>query len=319
MKFAVCIESSHQRGMGHFYRALNIVEYLKQAGEESLIIINQDKASLQILDKRKIPYVVADYSDVAGNWEKTVIEKYHIEVWLLDKFQTGCELAEHVKNENIILAAIDDCGDGAQFVDLHFCSMLFHNLRGKHIYTGKDYLILNREIKKFRRKRSKLEKVLITLGGSDTYGVTIEAIRILKKSGWRADVAIGPNFRHREPLFQEMSRGCMVYQSAPSLIELFYQYDLAVTGGGVTCFEANASGLPCIIIANELHEIDTAKYIETFGGALFAGYYQNINESMFDIDKLQAEKMSAAALREFHLDGMANIYRIIKRYREKDK
>lgn len=128
MKFAVCIESSHQRGMGHFYRALNIVEYLKQAGEESLIIINQDKASLQILDKRKIPYVVADYSDVAGNWEKTVIEKYHIEVWLLDKFQTGCELAEHVKNENIILAAIDDCGDGAQFVDLHFCSMLVDHL-----------------------------------------------------------------------------------------------------------------------------------------------------------------------------------------------
>ncbi len=319
MKFAICIESSHQRGMGHFFRALNIVEFLTQAGEESILIINQDQASLQILDDRKIPYIVADYSDVTGNWEKKIIKNFQIEVWLLDKFQTGRELAEHVKNENILLAAIDDCGEGAQYADLHFCSMLFQNLRGKHIYTGKEYLILNQEIKKFRRKRSKLEKILITMGGSDTYGVTIEVLRILKIRGWRADVAIGPNFRHRESLFKEISSDCMVYQSAPSLIELFYQYDLAVTGGGVTCFEANAAGLPCIMIANELHEVDTAKYIETFGGALFAGYYQNIDERLFDLDQLQIENMSIAALGEFHLDGMENIYRIIKKYREKDK
>lgn len=317
MMFAICIESSHQRGMGHFYRALNIVEFLEQTGEESIVFINQDKVSLQILEQKKIPYIVADYSDVSSNWEKKAIEKLGIDVWLLDKFQTGLELAEHVKNENIILTAIDDCGAGAKYVDLHFCSMIYRNLRGKKIYTGKEYLILNQEIEKYRRKREKLGKILITLGGSDTYGVTIKALKILKKSGWRADVAIGPNFKQKDMLFREISCDCKVYQSVPSLIELFSNYDLAVTGGGVTCFEANASGLPCIIIANELHEVEIAKYIETYGGALFAGYYQNIDENCFDLDKLQIEKMSIAALREFRLDGMQKIYQIIKDYRER--
>ena len=50
----VCIESSHQRGMGHFYRALNILEYFRSVHESALVVINQDKTSIQILDEKEI-------------------------------------------------------------------------------------------------------------------------------------------------------------------------------------------------------------------------------------------------------------------------
>lgn len=313
----ICIESSHQRGMGHFYRALNILEYFKRVNERALVVINQDKASVQILDDKKIPYEVVDYTDTASNWEKDIIQKNRADVWFIDKFQTGLELAEHVKETGIILAAIDDCGLGAELVDLHFCAMLFRNIKGKRIFAGKEYVILNPEIARYRKQRTEMKKLLVTLGGSDTYGVTVKVVEILKKHGQSADIVIGPNFRHRDMLEKEIDSRFTIYNIVPSLIEKFYDYDLAITGGGITCFEANASGLPCIIIANELHEIAIGRYLASFKGAKFAGYYQDIADEDIDIGGIDVREMSMAALQAVPLNGMENIYKAICDYRSK--
>lgn len=313
---AVCIESSHQRGMGHLYRAITIVNYLKNAGEEAMLVMNLDRASTQILEQHKIFYVIVDYADVESNWESQLIHKYQIDVWFLDKFATSLFLAQHVKKEGILLAAIDDCGAGAELVDLHFCGMLLRNQKGKKIYAGKEYLILNPEIARYRRQRSEREKILITLGGSDTYGVTVKVVKLLKKLGYKADIVIGPNFQHKQLLKSEIDFRYKIYECVPSLVEKFYEYDLAFTGGGVTCFEANASGLPCIIIANELHEIETAKYLADFGGAKFVGYYTDITEESLDIKNLDIREMSIAALRALPMNGMENIYKEIQAYRK---
>lgn len=313
---AICIESSHQRGMGHFYRALIMMKYFENAGEKSILILNEDPKSIKILDEKDISYETVDYGDDQSNWEQKLICKYHIDIWILDKFETSIRLAEHVKREGIILVAIDDKGAGADLADLHFCAMLFHDLRGRKIYTGKDYMILNPELARYKRNRTEMKKILVTLGGSDTYGATVKVVRILKNLGYGADIIMGPNFQHKDLLKREIREGFTIYDTVPSLPEKLFEYDLAVTGGGVTCFEANASGLPCIIVANELHEIDNAKYLASFGGAIFAGYYKDISEKNFPIVDLNIKEMSMAALDALSLNGMDNIYHVIREYRE---
>lgn len=312
----ISIECSHKRGMGHFYRALNIRQYLGAAGEGAVIVLNDDKRAVQILESISVIYEIVDYSDITTNWEKAIIRKHGADVWMSDKFSTGAELARHVKNEGVILAAIDDCGEGADYVDLHFCAMLFHNLRGRHIYSGKEYMILNPEIARYRRRRTALNKILVTLGGSDTYGVTVKVVKILKEKGLKADIVTGPDFQHSDELNREAGTEFKVYTAVPSLIKKFFEYDLAITGGGVTCFEANASGLPCIIIANEVHEIENARYIAAYGGAKFAGYYKDICQDSIDIRNINIKRMSMAALAAFSLNGMKNIYHVIEGYRK---
>lgn len=312
--FAVCIESSHKRGMGHFYRALNILEYFRRVNERAVLLINGDPISIQILDKKKILYEIVDYEDITGNWERNIIKKYQVDVWLLDKFETREELAVHVKDENVILAAIDDCGEGARLADMHFCAMLFRDIRGKHIFRGKEYMILNPQIGKYKRKRTKLQKILVTLGGSDTYGVTVTVVSILKEYGYGADIVIGPNFRHREQLEKVVDEKFTVFDTVPSLVAVFYEYDLLITGGGVTGFEANASGLPCIMIASEPHETDNAKYAAQFGGCVFAGYYKNLNKEVFDLRKMDIRTMSVNGMEAFGLNGMENIWNEIQLY-----
>ena len=99
-----------------------------------------------------------------------------------------------------------------------------------------------------------------------------------------------------------------VFQNVPSLIKKLSEYDLAITGGGVTCLEAAALGMPCIIVANELMEVDTALYLENLGTAIFAGYHMQIADEKFDVIKLEIEKMSRAGLQSVSLYGAQNIY-----------
>lgn len=316
--FAVCIEASHLRGMGHLFRALNLTAYFRQKNEPFVIFINQDPASLQILEEEKVPYEIVDFSDESSNWEATLIHKYRISVWLNDKFESSRALCTHVKQENILLAVIDDRGEGAELADLHFAGMMFgkrkEEIPGKHVYLGLDYNILNPEIAKYVRKREKLGKIIVTLGGSDTYGVTVKAVKLLKEHGYRADVLTGANFRHERELSEVIDEEDHVFHTVPSLMETFHEYDLAVTGGGVTALEANAAGLPCVIIANELHEIATGKYLAQMGGAVFAGYYKEIKENCFDLSGLSISHMSECALQHVNLQGSENIYRICKEW-----
>ena len=47
--FAICIESSHQKGMGHLFRALNFVEELKNKQEKCVVVINENENATTIL------------------------------------------------------------------------------------------------------------------------------------------------------------------------------------------------------------------------------------------------------------------------------
>ena len=40
--FAICIEASHSKGMGHLFRMLNFTNYLKKQNEKFVFIINDN-------------------------------------------------------------------------------------------------------------------------------------------------------------------------------------------------------------------------------------------------------------------------------------
>jgi spore coat polysaccharide biosynthesis predicted glycosyltransferase SpsG len=186
-----------------------------------------------------------------------------------------------------------------------------NELKGKRVLTGIQYLALNKEIDRYRRARTHLKSpTLVTLGGSDTYGVTVQVVALLKKLNWGATVIVGPSFQHDEELKQILGGRFTVKRGVPSLIQEFVHYDLAITGGGATPFEANASGLPCIIVANEPHEIEIAQYLAGIGSSVFAGYYREIVEKVFDID-LNIEEMSRTGMEKIGTDGVDNIFREI--------
>lgn len=318
--YIICVESSNSRGMGHLFRALLYIDYLKQHGMDFLLLVNNDLRSIQLLANRKIKYSVVEFDDITSNWEKEIIQQYNVDVWINDKFETSWQMGKHIKEANALLCLIDDTGEGEMFADIHFAGMIYPTRRtvgGRYTFYGNQYIILNPEIKLYRHRRNSLKKVVVSLGGSDPHGVTLEVVEELKKHKYNADIIIGPNFAFRDEL-EELNAGQFsVFQNVPSLIATFKDYDLAITGGGVTCCEANAAGLPCIIIANAAHEENTGKYMESFGGCIYAGSYGKWNRKILaSLNELNISEMSSCGLRNFYLDSVERIMNTIDEIRK---
>lgn len=301
----ICIESSHQKGMGHLFRALNFARFLEEKREPYIVFVNNNEIAIRILKEKKIPFDITDYYD-----EIKLIQQYNIDIWVNDRLNTKLEHARNVISQNCKLANFDDLGEGAKLADLNF-SPLHTKTFSKKNFNTLDYLILNKEIDKYKKHRTSYNKMIVTLGGSDTYGVTIKIVGLLKAINKKITILIGPSFKHINELNKIVDKNFTVKQNVPSLMKEFSYYDLAITGGGITPFEANASGLPCIIIANESWEIDNAKILEKLGSSVYAGHHTNIStETFLNIDK--CEKMSTLGLQNLNTNAIDKIYYEIK-------
>ena len=315
--FAICIEASHVKGMGHLFRMLNFVNYLNKQDEQYIFFINNDEKTKQILEEKNIKYEVVDLFDISSGWESQLIQKYKIKYWLNDRLDTDEQHAQGVKKQDVRLITFDDLGSGSAYSDINICGLFFknENIQGSKILKGVKYLILNSDIDLCKRERAHIENVLITLGGSDTYGVTVKVLRLLKKYNIKATLHVGPSFMHKQELEAELTDNYKLISFIPSLVEEFSKYDLAITGGGITPFEANASGLPCLIIANETFEIQNGQYLDSLGSSKFIGYYESIDESIFNnLSDIQIEKMSALGMKKLDTNAMRRIYKEIKNY-----
>lgn len=309
--YAICIEASHQRGMGHFYRALNLMAYLSEQQKLYIVLINDHAKSKAILEQKNIPYEVVALDDFTTRWEYSIIVQYGITVWINDRLDTDIRHASHVKQADAKLVTFDDRGSGASLADLQIAGLVFDEaepLQGARILRGVDYLILNSGIDRCKRLRNCADNVIVTMGGSDTYGVTTMVMEILKKVGKKGTIVLGPGFEHSEALQAGTTTDFVIKTGVPSLVEEFQYYDLAITAGGITPFEANASGLPCIIIASEWFEIPTGLFLQQLGSSVFAGHYSKINENVF-LQSLDIEAMSRAGMFHLTTQGVINIYR----------
>jgi spore coat polysaccharide biosynthesis predicted glycosyltransferase SpsG len=309
--FALCVESSHSRGMGHFFRTLSLASALSHAGQACKIILNAHQPALQLLQEAGVEHTKMDLHDFESDWEGRFIEKYQIQVWVNDRLNTDVRTAVNVKRRNIPLVTFDDRGDGAAMADLHIAGLAFDDneaLAGRRVLRGVKYLILNPEIARHRRIRQQSGRLLVTLGGSDTYGVTVKVARCLRAKSREATIILGPGFLHDAELSEVIGKDIDVKRGVNSLIAEFERYDLAITGGGITPFEATASGLPCIVIANEPFEVANAYELVRLGAAVFAGYHEHLDEAMLSRD-LPLEEMSRAGINRIDLSGVERVAR----------
>lgn len=309
--FAICVEASHQKGMGHLFRMLNFVKYLETKKQSFIFLINNNEKTKEILKSNQYSYEIVELDDFSTDWESSLIKKHKIKYWINDRLNTDDKHTNNVLKNSVKLITFDDLGNGAKYCDINICGLIFNNkdIKGKKILKGIDYLILNPEIDIYKKQREKLKNILVTLGGSDTYGVTIKVLKLLKKYNIKATIHIGPSFKHKEELQNELTTNFKIIDFVPSLIEEFSKYDLAITGGGITPFEANASGLPSFVVANETFEVPNAEFLQSIGSSLFLGYHTNIDEKIFkNIEKFDLYKMSNNGLININTKAVEKIY-----------
>jgi spore coat polysaccharide biosynthesis predicted glycosyltransferase SpsG len=297
--FALHIEASHQRGMGHLYRTLALQTEMQRHAIPSMIYVNEDPAAVDVLLSRGAGHRVVDKQ--AAQWQAACIEADAIRLWIDDCLDTDMRHAEAVARTGVPRATFDDRGPGAALADLNVMALCFdpaEALGGRRVLRGLDYLVLDAAIARYRRERTRVERIVVSMGGADTYGLTIHVVRLLKRRGRKATIVLGPAFRHERELDEQLTDAFEIRRGVPQLAPEMARHDLAITSGGMTCFEAAAAGLPTLIVAAEPWETAAALELQRLGAARYLGFRQEIDESALDM-QLPLEAMSRA--------GMSNV------------
>ena len=308
--FAICIESSHKRGLGHLYRSLILAKNLRSKGYKVNFIINNNKFAYEKLRNEGFEFAVKEIHQ-ENDWEKDFLMSHpNIKVWINDRLNTKERHSKLIKTLGLSLITFDDRGTGAQFTDLNIAALAFGEIKkfyGKKVLTGHKYLILDPISEKFRKIRKRKNKLIVTLGGSDTWGITPYVMTKLLELNQKATIILGPAFKHFDAVQKIKSISpkefFKIKHNVPSLIKELNSSQIAITSGGTTPFQANALGLPCIAIATESFEVEVCKYLEKLGCNIYGGYKKDLN---IDSMKLQfpVEKYSRKALDKVDSNGI---------------
>jgi spore coat polysaccharide biosynthesis predicted glycosyltransferase SpsG len=300
-------------GMGHFFRMMNLYRELKaHEGNAIFVLVGAHPPAQQWLEREGIEHVVAD--EMASGWEASLIELYQPTVWINDRLATDASHVLRLKEAGLKVVTFDDTGSGAPLVDVHISALAEARGEmpaGKVVLKGVDYLIMPEEIKQYRRQRTASNNLIVCLGGSDTYGMTVKVAAWLNANRRSATLVLGPGFMHEEALKEVMTDKLRIERSPSSLVEAFSRHDMAVTGGGITAFEAAAAGLPTLTIANEVHEIGHCEYLQALGCSVYLGYREEAELSLMN-KPLNVEQMSRTGMQSVGLDGSKNINEAIK-------
>lgn len=318
---AICIESSHAKGMGHLFRGIHLARCLSRHDQGYIILVNDHPPAIRQLRQLELPFAIVPLHQISEDWETAAIAEYAIDIWINDRLDTPREHARRIKTGKVALATFDDAGSGASLSDLHIaplagCRQI--RLEGARLLTDWRYLIMDPQLARYRHHRCKMDKLLVTLGGSDTHGVVVSVVRMLKQLGLSATIHTGPGFEHDEALRQMVDSRFDCVSAIPSMGVLYGNHDLAITGGGITPFEAAATGLPCVLIANEDFEIPTCQSLEAEGVACFAGHHRDLTVEKLTVTVSTAREhlpaMSAHCLETMPAGGAENVYDAICRY-----
>src|SRR5262249_45127766 len=122
---AICVESSHARGMGHLFRSAALAQALMEAGQQIRIYVNDHQPAIDELQRKGATYEAVPLCDPSQDWETGAVARDGIRLWVYDKHRTDRRSTARVKAQGVPIVTLDDRGEGAGDADLHIAALAF--------------------------------------------------------------------------------------------------------------------------------------------------------------------------------------------------
>ncbi len=160
------------------------------------------------------------------------------------------------------------------------------------LLLGTDYVLLRDEFLAYQNWRRKIpevaKKILVTMGGSDPYNVTVkvlEALNLVDVTELEIKVVIGtsnPHFNALKKAVKNTKHNMELLQNIFNISELMAWADMAVSSCGITSWELAFMGLPAILIITASNQQWIAAGLNRFGAAANLGWYSDISTKLIN-------------------------------------
>lgn len=217
------------------------------------------------------------------------------DAWVvLDGYHFSEGHQETLKEEGFHVLALDDCGHLRHY---HADIVLNQNISAelsmypdRESYTrlllGTDFALLRKEFWKWRAWRrdtsSIARRLLITLGGSDKEQVNEQILLGLAhvRTPLQVKIIIGAHHKvsaRLRSLASTLSDPAEFVLAPEDMSALLAWADMAVSGGGSTCWELAFMGLPSVVITLAQNQRGIGAALQHAGAALDGGWYENLD------------------------------------------
>jgi UDP-2,4-diacetamido-2,4,6-trideoxy-beta-L-altropyranose hydrolase len=245
--------SGARAGLGHLRRCLTLAHAIQAAGAEVRFVLTGDEPGVALV--QRAGFVASLVEGGARAAVARLVDEEARQLVVADDYALESDdLAE--LSRVALLAVLDDLAD--RDLPAHFvlnanpaadalpyrmpptCTRLF----------GPRYALLGPAFENVaaRRTSERARRVLVTVGGADPRGVTLEITAAVRDALPDAiiDVVIGPLFD--QATIASLPAGCVAHHAPATLAPLMFEADMAVTAGGQTTYELAACGLPAVAV-----------------------------------------------------------------------
>lgn len=309
-RIIIRFDADRRVGAGHFNRCYALGESLTRRGVDVLYCCRRfDKGIIGILKRSRNKYLLIpekfswkDEAEYIFNELALNISGIILDISTAYAFDDIRGIITYIKNirKRCFTALIDGMRKNALLskadiqVDIAVIPYFgAENLKRKassaSLYlAGPKYFIFSPKYTRLkigkRKARIAANKILITLGGADPYGVTIKVLKAISTIGGRkifARVVIGPCFspwlKNKIRCFAAGGEHRLELVDSPSsLLKHMLWCDIAVTNSGLTKYEMARTGTPSLQISfNEDHAVIN-KLFEKNGSAKHLGVHNAV-------------------------------------------
>lgn len=287
MLVGIRADGGHTLGIGHLARCLALAETLRSAhGIGSHFYLYQDDSGAALIEGRGWPLVRldSDRPDVIPPGDDLLV------VDMPGGVSAGyVETLRHAEQRRLI-AIFDGTCDGRLGADLVISPIermpdenQWRGFRGQR-YEGLAYAILAPEYTDLPRRvvdEGHTPHVLVTMGGADPYGLTLQAMESLDSmpDDFQTTVTIGPAFSNAKKIddWVRGSRRPYEIKRERGLASLMITSDLAVTSFGTTAYELAAAGLPSVALCITPDHVAAADLFARGGTMISAGLFSSVS------------------------------------------
>jgi spore coat polysaccharide biosynthesis predicted glycosyltransferase SpsG len=272
-------------GMGHLVRCLNLAQELERRSDSDISFLTED--SNEAIE------MISRY----GYRIKNSLEKESLDAIITSLPEISQDYVQELKKKARLLVCLDDSMTRKFSADIVVRGSIVPELRDydpgsrARFFAGKEFMILNRQFKKFNMKNKKIspvaKAVLITMGGGDINNLTskvmaaLEGLKDIKKT-----VVVGPAFKDVHNL--KSFKNYTLKYDVSNMAELMFFSDLVIAGGGITLYELASVGVPGIVLCQTEYQLLEANCFEKEGVIVNLGIGNDVSEDTIraNVDRL---------------------------------
>lgn len=282
-EIAIRVDGCSQTGLGHISRCLALAHAFRQQSWSVFFILRGEENVGNLLAQHGFSHARIDPQRDLEQTSQILLQK-RIAALVVDSYQIDTVYLERIRASGALLVVLDDTGfhPGPADVILNAstdaASLAYPALPFARLLVGPQYTLLAPEfaLKPPPHHHAKVQRVLITIGGSDPHDLFPSLIkwvhRILPDAA--KDMVVGPFFRRcqeiQDAIPADGSRFYLHYAPA-ELRGFMLEADLAVCGGGQTASELAATGTPAVAICFAENQLRHLRELEHAGTLVVAG------------------------------------------------